>query len=448
MAPSLSLSNLAPLDGIRGICSVFVVVGHFLSYWTPVGGVTPEGKAAPLFGLEYLTPVSLFFVISGFTLVRVYDKQPLTAHEGTSYGEAVSSAPLQTFLEKRVFCRRRVGRLLPVYYAGLLIGIPMLLLYNDTAGLLVSALAEVFLVQSFILVGNEWNGPLWTVSAFVLCYGLFPYLLRAARRSSTRRILFSIALYTALPLAAMIANVLLNGVGAGIDVHVFGPARLPHFYVGVLYGVLSQRWAPQNPTRVAELCSAALFVVLAGCAVATELARPLATDAAMGVFAGYAYLAEFAFVPLHGLWVLALTSEGCTGVTRSVLVTKPMRLLGDISYALYATHWPVIGWCAFSVAGGISNKAVPQITANGIPGWFYFAPWAIPPVLAVCMVVATLLHRFLEAPARAAITNRGGKGSGKDSDDTAALSTAQDEGKEALLLAGAENGNAAATGTA
>jgi hypothetical protein len=67
---SSSLPRLDALDGIRGLCSLWVVVGHLIEFW-----ISNDGQGDfPVLALEYMSGVTLFFLISGFTLVVVYDR--------------------------------------------------------------------------------------------------------------------------------------------------------------------------------------------------------------------------------------------------------------------------------------------------------------------------------------------------------------------------------------
>lgn len=152
-------------------------------------------------------------------------------------------------------------------------------------------------------------------------------------------------------------------------------------------------------------------------------------------------------------WIIGLTtplpkdnSVFSGGLSRVLFNSAPLRWLGKVSYALYCTHFVVFYWCgnsggslsfrcalppnpappankhacrcAYSVAGGVSNTAVPvllrfdngTIVAAVTPappgatyGWWYFPGLAIIPCVAVCLLVAILVWLVLERPARAAI---------------------------------------------
>lgn len=94
-----------------GFASILVVLGHFLLYWI-------KDSPWPVFGLEFLSPVSLFFIISGFTFTVIYG------------GDKASQA-LLTRAGFVAFIWKRVARLAPVYYTGLAIGIAPLILYQS-----------------------------------------------------------------------------------------------------------------------------------------------------------------------------------------------------------------------------------------------------------------------------------------------------------------------------
>jgi peptidoglycan/LPS O-acetylase OafA/YrhL len=376
---------LDAFDGIRGISSVFVVVGHVLTFWVPNIGVS-DGKPKsdwPAFGLEFLTAVSLFFVISGFTLITVYDR-PVTD---------TSPAALSTWPDKKDFFWKRTARLAPVYYLGLIIAIAPLICYTSSDFIAVSIPVALVMFQSLALVGFFWNGPLWTVGAFVLCYLCFPSALARTRNKSTRWLWWGIGWMT---LISWTITAILSAVGLFDVLHVFGPLRVPQFLVGVFAGLIAKRSPPPRPTLTAELCTAILLANLIVCAaLGTHNNKYLIP---------HQHIAEFALLPVIALWILALAHPDCRGPTRAVLCTLPFRFLGDISYCLYCLHFPVISWCAWAVAGrGVSAAAVPSLD---IFYFFCFPVWAVIPLLAVCVLVATLAFYLVEEPARRWMTGR------------------------------------------
>eukprot|EP00002_Diphylleia_rotans_P003323 TRINITY_DN12271_c0_g1_i1.p1 TRINITY_DN12271_c0_g1~~TRINITY_DN12271_c0_g1_i1.p1 ORF type:complete len:414 (+),score=91.64 TRINITY_DN12271_c0_g1_i1:67-1308(+) len=383
--------DLSPLDGLRGIASLVIVVGHFFTFWSPK---VDSDDPFPTFAPEYLSAVTLFFVISGFTLVQVYDK----ASE-----DRFSEAPLQTSEEKRLFFRKRVARLLPLYGLGLIVGIAPLIAYYDVGIVIANIFIDLLGIQSLIVVvGNQWNGPLWTVSAFVFCYLFFPWAVRRYRNmgyDALRKQVIHITIFSTLLCAAFTAII----PGALILIHILAPVRFMHFVVGVCAGYMAKRWNPATkPTIVAEVHTA-IYAILMAISIVIG-----ATTESIGAWMGYSYNIEFALPYFQATWLIALTSADCGGWTKAFLSSKPLRFLGDISYAVYCLHFPIFNWCAWAVANdGISEDAVPlrerdddeEMEAN-----FYFDPWAIVPILAIILVISTAAHKILEAPARAAIS--------------------------------------------
>ena len=435
--------DLRALDGLRGVAAVVVVVGHILTYfvpraadWTrldtpspppPATGAPPGPAAPPAFGggarypavgLEYLSPVTRFFVISGFTRVHVYEKPP----------RAGEPPPLSTPAQRWQFYRKRVARLAPVYYAGLLLGVvPFVVTFLWAPGLLAIGFPVSLLgLQSLVLYNcQNWDGPLWTVSAFVFCYLLFPRLLQRMRKLSNSGL--HVAAFGCAVLSAAIGIGFTAGAGLnlGTIVHFFAPFRFPQFALGMAHGLLAQRVTLQHATLYAEALSLLMAANIAACAGMTARMAP---DVAYTSWMIYCQLAEFLLPWFHSAWLWALTAAGGGGPTRALLSSRPLRALGDISYSLYCVHFPVLQWAVYAVAHGVSFDAGPiKAIPRGPMGFFAFPTYAIVPLLAVAAAVAALVHQVLERPARTAIAQRGSAG---------ATASAQPGAAAAVPLAG------------
>jgi peptidoglycan/LPS O-acetylase OafA/YrhL len=414
--PAVALC-LDAFDGVRGLAALTVVVGHILTFFTPLATPRPPGQAHaaddaadadfsarwPAFGLEYLSPVSLFFVVSGFTLVHVYERPPQRADD---------PLPLSTRAQRRAFFRKRLARLAPVYYAGLLLGVVPFVIYtrSDAAALAVGFPASLLGLQSLVLWNAQnWDGPLWTVSAFVVCYACFPAMLCRLRRCSYARL--RLVSLSCSGVSAAVGVTFLGRTGLSLTwvLHFFALFRLPHFALGVASCLMAQRRPAARPTLRAELCSAALLLNMLVCAALTAVVVPRISAY---IWLLYSHYAEFLLPPLHAVWLSALAAppapDGCCGAaggpTRRLLASRPLRRLGDVSYALYCLHFPTLQWAGWAVArAGVSLHAVPLRTPSFITAWFNFTPAAIAPLLAVCVAVASVAHVVLEKPARAAI---------------------------------------------
>jgi peptidoglycan/LPS O-acetylase OafA/YrhL len=376
---------LDAFNGLRGIAACVVVVGHLLTYWTG----DPSGPAFPAFGLDYLSAVSLFFVISGFTLVAIYDKE--------AGGQAPFSAPGST----RVFLRRRVARLLPLYFLGLALDIgPLIVYYPPIAWAFGVPIALLGLQSMTCGQGIVWNGPLWTVSAFFWCYLSFPTLLRRLRVHRPAVLRGILALVLAICAALPAVWIPLRGWTSAFCLHTLYLFRLPQFVAGMIAGLLARQSPVASPRRLLWISVALLVASVVACATITGVMQGFARYEFFNVYPLYA---EFVTTALFVSLLMALSSARVQDtVVARFLRSRPLAYLGDVSYALYCTHWPVLAWSAWAVAAkGVSMAAVPAQTEPG--GWFFFPVWAIAVLLPVTLLVAAAAHHVLERPARKAI---------------------------------------------
>jgi peptidoglycan/LPS O-acetylase OafA/YrhL len=120
----------------------------------------------------------------------------------------------------------------------------------------------------------------------------------------------------------------------------------------------------------------------------------------------YNTIAEYVVGPLHAVWLIALTAPRCAGLTRTVLMSAPLRALGEISYSLYCVHASVLYATAWVVKGAVSAQAAPLVTvpnATNAEGLFCVPPWAIFPVLVAALALAIIVYYLVEKPMRTVI---------------------------------------------
>ena len=147
---------LRPLTGLCGVCSLWIVAGHFFTDFAPK---SPD--AWPTFPLAYFQPVTIFFLLSGVSMAAFYP-----------------AARVATQVLRRNFWAKRVARIAPMYWFALALALAPFLHYNreDDLNLVSGLVLTPLFLQSFTLIGNAWCGPLWQVSCFMLCYLAYPRL--------------------------------------------------------------------------------------------------------------------------------------------------------------------------------------------------------------------------------------------------------------------------------
>lgn len=403
--------DMSAFDGLRGVASLMVALGHIYTFWTPDSPDAPW----PAVGLNYLGPVTLFFVLSGYALAVTYDP--------TGGRSSAGPAPLSAAPQRRAFLARRLARLAPLYYFSHALALPLVAAYSDALQLWLGVPAALLGLQSAtLLVGNQWNSAMWQVSALGFCYALFPRVL-AALRGRTDRQLWAAAGWAWAASAGVAA---LQGCGAIpsallLGTHMFVLPRIPHFVLGVATGLLAARGArlPLPPAALADAAAAVLAADLAACGLLTEAARP-----DFSAYFTYAVVSEYALAGVFAALLMGLAASGPAGAgggwAKWALSAPPLRAAGQLSYALYATHWPVLFLCGWGARAGwaplatLAGGALPKATMGGEFGlgvWQAFPSSAAPALLAVCVAAAAAAHVLVERPAGRWL--RGGAGAGE-----------------------------------
>lgn len=363
---------LPALTGLRFIAAVQVVMFHTRS---AAPGLQRASFLDP-FGGGY-SGVSLFFVLSGFILAYNYL---------TPDGNGVRSV--------RSFLVARAARIYAVYALGVVIGIPALLAEASRHGgvaanakyLLMVIAANFTLVQAWIPeYACRLNCPGWSLSVEAFFYMLFPLMgLWLCRRRPVALFVIgagclALAYGAAFTYMAVDPDKLGHATAASyatwLSVLKFNPAiRLPEFALGITLGILYLR-APNALGRGAAFVSLAAFAAACvGLAVHERLPYPLVHN---GLLA-----------PVYCVLIFALATGH--GPLARLLSTRPLKQLGEASFALYLLHVPLIGYCARLFAlGGITQTD---------DSW----TWALMYVV-VCQLTALAVLHWIEEPSRVAI---------------------------------------------
>ena len=289
--PGSATGRLVTLDVMRGVAAVFVCLSHFNEL---AGGWYPR--------FAYLA-VDLFFILSGFVIARAYDERLRTS---MTFGD---------------FFWRRLTRLLPILIIGAFLGA----LTPSTDGL--GWRETSFLMNGVALPSlpphrggslMPSNPPLWSLFYELwvanLAYGLFHRFLRPP-------VLGALVIVGAIGMVWTIHSGGWLNVGYGWSLHQigYGLSRvLWGFFVGVALARLSRLHKPNAVPAIA---------VLAG--VVACLCLPLNGGRVVNVV-------ELSMV------LIALPALVWFGSTTKEKNAAWGIMLGEASYALYATHYPVL----------------------------------------------------------------------------------------------------------
>lgn len=316
-----SQSRLQFLDGIRGLCALYITLHHayFICGWNHGGGAFP-GWFRWLTDWMWHGPlaVGVFIVLSGFCLML-----PVVRSENGQLRGGVAG-----------FARRRARRILPPYFAAL--GFSLLLIVTvPTLGsksgqrwdLQLPAFEPGALLSHLLLVHNlsdSWiykiNSPLWSIATEWQIYFIFALLLHPVwRRLGTLAMaamaaILGMGLLWALPaLPAYPHYLTMFAMGAVAAVVCFGRDRqLQRLRTGVPWGALA-------------------FATGTGFAAALLLAP--------GAVWRVRLLAEFAVAVCAALLIV---HGALSGRRIDWLNSRLLQNLGQYSYSLYLVHMPVL----------------------------------------------------------------------------------------------------------
>ena len=339
--PDGAASRNLLLDLLRGLAAIAVValhIGDMVSVRLVQGG--------------YLA-VDFFFVLSGYVIARAYDGR---------------LAGTMTFGR---FTLMRLVRLYPLFLAGASLGLFKTLAqtylharFSLEGGPLMLATISNFLMLPYLLPYPSifpLNAPAWSLSLELLVNVLYAWVLFRMRSAPVA----VIALVAAMAIVAGPFAYGIDKIVGGSTAHdlPFGLARVFYgFPVGMLIArlpgvVVRQRSAVVSAT-LAALVLACLALPLSG---AVALARDLAFVLAIGpLVVGIG--ARFEVPPQ---WARAA------------------GFLGDLSYPLYITHYPIL--LAVTLVG--VRRGVP-------PGVIIVV------AMGMALLFAVLIERYYDAPVR------------------------------------------------
>jgi len=373
------------LTGVRLVAAVWVLLYHSQGPLDTLGlmsiPVLPDFIRIGRLGVD------LFFALSGFILAHTYLN---------SLGERLTAN------KSLRFWWLRLARIYPVHLVMLVVAGCAIVAQSIVTGEELNRrwLTPWDFIKNLLLIqewGGDpqrgWNFVAWSLSMEWLAYLLFPLMALVLWRMHKHVPTWGLCFFWFLALAPLI----LYGLGTSDPYYTdnWGSTYrvLTAFIAGALSYLIVDRLRESD--RAASV-SDVLAVVLPGIVVAGSVflawlpaaAAPItSTDPDAEPLPPYFHLT---LVPVLIAWigVLALSRRGMA----NVLATKIMVFGGFISYSLYMTH---LVWFGLWRAG---------MNAIGIDGGGLYA-LAVLFLLGMSFVIAYVMWRFIEEPARVRMRN-------------------------------------------
>ncbi len=348
---------------LRGVAALMVVAYHALEQWrdgrpapaTQPAAVWPGGFSAP--GAPWpngAAGVDLFFVISGVVMI------------------AASARLVARPDGWRVFLRRRVERVAPLYWLATTAKLALAVLVPSLARHTRPGWANTVCSYLFLPAANAAGEirpvlPVgWTLSFEMLFYLVFAAGLALRPRDGLR----GVVLRTVLPTLAVLS---LAGLARAPDwpaITVLADPLVLEFGAGATLGLWLLR--PPAPAASAPAMTAGLVVLAAAAALALA-----------GLPAGTPW-----WRALDWGGPATLLVAGLLALERRVAVPwpRPLLLLGDASYAIYLAHGFVLG--------GLGALHLPS-------AWMLLAA-----ALSLSTIAGLIVHHRVERPIAAWLVRR------------------------------------------
>jgi peptidoglycan/LPS O-acetylase OafA/YrhL len=328
-------ADLAPrfpqLDAVRALAAVAVVVYH-----TTWGGLRLDPALAPLGMRLNVVGVPMFMALSGFLLYRPF----LAARR--------RGTPRPSL---RRYATGRVLRLVPAYWAALLVLGVLTTLHGDVLG------GRFWVYFGFLQTYADWNALQGLSHAWTLCLEAAFYVFLAlwvlglrATRFSLRRELLLMALLAAVSLALQYEYWAAQGRWGNLDITF--PAMMFMFSAGMAMAAFSVAYEGREhrSSLLRGIAARPGWCWIAAAAVYVVLCYALALPprgAAIGDYTAAGWLLEQGLGAAVAVLILlpaVFGSNRGSGVPDAVLSSPLLLYLGRISYGVYLWHLAVLGW--------------------------------------------------------------------------------------------------------
>lgn len=344
-----SPARIKGIDSLRGIAALVIAVFWHYRHFTDV---MPLAAYFSWFYIHGQVLIDMFFVISGFVFVHVYEQKIL-----------------ESKISAKLFAWKRVARLYPLHLLTLLVAAALHWLYYSHVGQyfvfadnsLKTFLMNLGLVQfGWIPSQTEFsfNGPAWAVSIEIISYLAFFVSLSFFR--NLRPLIKYIALVI---FGAVIVNS--PSLQAFINWRV-GEVLFGFFAGAILYHI--HLYISQAPSRRRSII---LFAALVAAVKAFSIFQH--------TFAYFLFAAVI--FPVIIIWILHAP------LLNKIASHPALELLGALSYSIYLWHFPIQQVITLlPITTGISIDFTTT--------WFFFA------YIAILISVSFVSYKLIEQPAR------------------------------------------------
>jgi peptidoglycan/LPS O-acetylase OafA/YrhL len=309
------MKKIAFLDGVRGLAVISVLIFHLLFM------VIPENFFNPFFlnaGRFLMHGVTLFFVLSGFLIGSIL----INNKQSKSYF--------------KTFYLRRIGRILPIYYALLAIFYFLKYVYNPGF--------EISFLHSEI---PDWTYPFFAQSIYIPKHGLGPSMLSVCWSLCveeqfyliapmliyflTKEKLFTISI--TLILISLLSRSLLPGID-GLGELALITSRIDALLIGLIMAIIyNSKEMLEKVVQAKTELYILLCILLAGLLL-------LFFNFSLGVFR-LTWIALF-----FGVFIMIPLADETSLLSR-IFQNKLLVIFGKYSYGIYLIHMPVNYLCHF-----------------------------------------------------------------------------------------------------
>lgn len=310
------------LDGLRGVAALLVVFYHIFEGLSFAAG----GTLITTINHGYLA-VDFFFILSGFVIGYAYDDR---------LGKTMSLGN---------FFKRRLIRLHPMIVMGAVIGAITFCIQGSvqwdgtkiaTSMVMLALLCAMFFIPAvpgvrYEVRGNgemfPLNGPSWSLFFEYIGNILYALFIHQLSKKALAVLVGILGVFLAWFALFDVSSYGMIGVGWTLDSVNFLGGSLRMLFPFTMGMLLSRHFRPMQIRGAFWICSVVLLLLF--CVPYIESNGPISLN---GLFEAICILFVFPIL----VWI------GASGKTTDKRSTQICKFLGDISFPLYAVHYPLM----------------------------------------------------------------------------------------------------------